>query len=177
MAKTNNLSIQHYASDMLERFIDDDRINELASEYQTKHVDVSEAAKSFVNDHSKQANCLAIIEQVTSFINIPEFAGASVGFLGLLYYQLYIVCGVAAIAGKNIHSNEVKTQCIECLTVNVVARACRTVVSKAASAIFDKYKLKGLEKGVEALAEFVLDWSAIKIVSNRAYKAFIAKDK
>lgn len=70
-----------------------------------------------------------------------------------------------------------KTQCIECLTVNVVARALRTVASKAASAVFDKYKLKGLEKGVDALAEFILDWSAIRIVSNRAYKAFVIKDK
>lgn len=62
MAKIKNLSVQRYASDMLERFIDDDRINELATEYQTKHADVSEAAKSFVKDCSKQANCLAIIE-------------------------------------------------------------------------------------------------------------------
>lgn len=176
MAKAKNLSVPRYASDMFERLIDDDKINELASEYRMKHDDASEAAKYFVKDCSKQANCLAVIEQITSFINIPEFAGASAGFLGLLYYQLYIVCGVAAIAGKDIHSNEVKTQCIECLTVNVVARALRTVAAKAAAVVLDKYKLKSIEKGVDAVAEFVLDWSAIRIVSNRAYKVFIAKD-
>lgn len=175
MAKAKSFPVQHFASDILEGMIDNDRINELASEYQTKHSDKAEAAAHFVKDCSKQANCIAAIEQFASFANIPELAGASIGFLGLVYYQLYIVCGIAAIAGEDIRSNEVKTQCLECLAVNAAARALRTVAAKAAGVILDKYNLKGVEKVIDATAEFVLDWGAIRIVGKRAYKTFIVK--
>ena len=117
--------------------------------------------------------CTAVMEQVTTLTKLPELAGASFGFVGLVYYQLFLVCGVAAIAGKDIHSNEVKTQCIECITVNAMARGLRAFTSKVITAILERYKLKGMEKGVDALVEFVLDWGAIKIVGNRAYKAFL----
>ena len=175
MVKARSLSVHHFASDVLEHIINDDRILELASEYQTKYSDKTEAAKHFIKDCSKQANCIAAIEQFASFANIPELAGASIGFLGLVGYQMHIVCGIAAIAGENVHSNEVKTQCVECLAVNAAARALRTVAAKAAGVILEKYNLKGVEKVVDGIAEFVLDWGAIKIVGKRAYKTFFDK--
>ena len=54
-----------------------------------------------------------------------------------------------------------------------MARGLRAFTSKVITAILERYKLKGMEKGVDALVEFVLDWGAIKIVGNRAYKAFL----
>ncbi|MGN1007591.1 MAG: hypothetical protein ACI4PV_01485 [Butyricicoccus sp.] len=173
MAKAANLPIKRYAFDLIEHLIEDDKINTLACEYQASHPDVSEAAKALIKDCSKQATCTAVMEQVTTLTKLPELAGASFGFVGLVYYQLFLVCGVAAIAGKDIHSNEVKTQCIECITVNAMARGLRAFTSKVITAILERYKLKGMEKGVDALVEFVLDWGAIKIVGNRAYKAFL----
>ena len=175
MAKTVNLPVKRLATEMFDNVIDDKKIESLTKEYLSNHSDVSKAAKAFIKDYSTQTSCLALIEQVTSFTNIPELTGAALGFAGLVYCQLYIVCGVASIAGKDIHSNEVRTKCIECITANAIARALRVVASNVVPVLLEKVKIKGADKIVDAVLELLLDYGALKMVSNGAYRTFIGK--
>lgn len=174
---------------------------QLAEEYLAKYPTKQIAAQKLIENQIAKCTTSGFITGLGGAITLPVAVPANVA--SVLYVQMRMIAGIAAIGGYDVNSDEVQTLVYVCLAGTSIADICKstgikignkvtmnllkklpaTVLTKINHKIGFKLLTKFGEKGVINLVKLVplaggviggsVDFIGTKTISKYAYKMFI----
>lgn len=179
-------------------------VQDLVNDYMCKNPSVDKAAKSLINNSTVKCATSGFLSGLGGFTSMIITLPANV--TSVLYVQLRMCVAVAAMAGYDIHSDQVQTLVYACLTGSAAAdilkqagiqfgnklgiAMVKKIPGKTLTAINQKVGFRFLtkfgEKGIVNLGKVVpviggvigggTDIASTRIIGNNAYKLFIKNE-
>lgn len=179
-------------------------IEKLASDYTSRHKDISDAAKEMLDYQVAKCTTSGVLTGFGGIVTLPVTIPANVG--SVLYVQMRMIACAAYMGGYDIHSDQVQTLVYACLAgvgiADIVKKFGVAFGEKAAKAAIQKIPGKVLiginqkvgfrfitkagETGLINIVKLVpvvgaainggFDFVETRIIANRAYRYFIEND-
>lgn len=118
-------------------------IDELASDYLSKHETVEEAAKDFIGMQLLKCTTSGAISAAAGFLTLPAtLAAIPANIANVIYVQTRMVAGLAKMGGYDIRNDKVQTLIYVCLAGN----AANEILKDAGIKIGVKFAEAGIKK-------------------------------